>query len=361
MSDLFLLAGSALCGWLFVTVLVPPLARLCHRFGFLDQPTPRRIHRVPTPRLTGIALFAAVWATILLAGLLVPARMKELGSHAVPIIIGAVATLLVGIADDLRPLRGSVKLGAQALIGLFLWFSGIGFGQLWIPFVGGIELGVWSLPVTMAWFLVLVNAVNIIDGVDGLATATAGIATLPLIWISMGLQLSPVWIASASLFGGLAGFWRFNHYPARVFMGDSGSLSLGYFFAVVALLAPIKRFTALAFFVPLIAMFLPLAESVISLGRRSMAGNNPMVADTGHLHHRLIARGWTANRVVASYSIVTAVFGGFCVAFRYANRRLLTVILGFFVLSLLVSLGIIFRRKLPARADGTGAKQGSGG
>jgi UDP-GlcNAc:undecaprenyl-phosphate GlcNAc-1-phosphate transferase len=356
-----LLVGSVLSGWLVVHLTVPLLERLCRRYQLLDLPSPRKIHRHATPRLTGISLFVALWGTILVFSLVVPGHMREMQSHAGTIMAGAVIILLMGILDDLWPLAAAWKLTGQLLVGMILWWEGVGFTQLWVPFVGGIGLGALSLPVTLLWFLVLVNAVNIIDGLDGLATATAGTALLPLIWVSFSLELTPIWVAAAGLFGALIAFWRYNHAPARVFMGDCGSLTLGYFFAVVALLAPIKRFTALAFFVPLIAMFLPVAESLFSLGRRSLARTNPMRADMGHLHHRLMTIGWTANQVVAAYAVVTAVFGLFCVAFRYGNRRILAVLLGFFVLLLMITLGIILRRRIPAQAARGKAGEGSGG
>ena len=361
MSDFVLFMCAALLGWLLVHLTVPPLDRMCRRFGLLDRPSPRKIHHDPTPRLTGISLFAALWGTALLLSLVMPERLQEMRGHSGAILIGAGLILLLGILDDLHPLVALWKLTGQVLVGIFLWQQGIGFTQLWVPFVGGIELGYLSLPVTLLWFLVLVNAVNIIDGLDGLATATAGTALLPLIWISVSLELTPIWVASAALLGALVAFWRYNRAPARVFMGDCGSLTLGYFFAVVALLAPIKRFTALAFFIPLIAIMLPLAESVFSLGRRSLARTNPIGADTGHLHHRLMAAGWTANQVVVAYAVVTAVFGVFCVAFRYGNRRIVAALLGFFVLLLMAALGIILRRAIPTRTEGKKVREGSGG
>lgn len=332
-----------------MTVTVPPIASLCHRSGLLDRPGPRKIHSIPTPRLTGISLFIAVWGTILAVGILFPRHVAELRHQFPPILAGSIIVLALGVFDDIRSLRGPLKLAGQVLAGVPLWIAGIGFDRLWIPFVGGTDLGVLSLPVSMLWFLALVNAVNIIDGVDGLATATSGIATLSLIWVTWTLNLTPLTVVAAGVFGALVGFWRFNRPPASVFMGDSGALSLGYFIAVIALLAPIKRFTALAFFVPLIAMMLPLTESVMSFVRRSMTGVNPMRADVGHAHHMLLDIGWSPRQVVAAYAIVSGVFGAFCVAFRYYNRRILALALGFFVLSLGIALGIILARNRAGR------------
>ena len=355
MPDAWLITGAGIGAWILVTLTVPPLRHFCHRFGLLDRPGARRIHRTPTPRLTGVSFFIAFWCVFLLISSFWPDRVADLRPHAWPILAGAVIILVLGIVDDLRPLPGYAKLTVQIVAYAPLWLSGIGFDRLWIPFIGGIDLGIWSLPVSLLWFLALVNAVNVIDGVDGLATATSGIVALTLIWITWTLNLAPLTIVGAVLFGSLAGFWRYNRPPASVFMGDSGSLSLGYVFAVIALLAPIKRFTALAFFVPLIAMLLPLAESAISVVRRTISGRNPIRADVGHLHHRLLSAGWTPGQVVAAYVIVTGIFGAFCIGFHYVNRRILTVALGFFVLLLGVALAIFLSR---SRA-GTGVQDGA--
>ncbi|HUU47007.1 MAG TPA: MraY family glycosyltransferase [Acidobacteriota bacterium] len=342
MADLGVIIGVATFSWLVTVLLVPLIARLCRQRGWLDQPGPRKVHTRPTPRLTGVALFVAIWLPLVGLTLLFPHWLAEFRGQALPILSGAIVILLLGIVDDLRPLPGSAKLGVQLIVGSFLWFAGVNFGRLWIPFVGGLELGALSWPVTVLWFLILVNAVNIIDGLDGLAVGTTAVAALTLLWVSQTLALRPIWIGTAGLFGGLVAFWRYNRHPAQVFMGDGGSLSLGYFFAVVALMAPIKRFTAVAFFVPIFALILPLAESAFSVWRRSLTGTNPLRADYGHLHHRLLAAGWSPKAIVRAYMLVTGVFGLFSVLMRYGNRRLVALGIGIFVLLIMVVLGIIF-------------------
>lgn len=343
MSDPAILVGSLIVGWVLTTMLVPRLAAMCHRRQWLDMPGRHKTHAKPTPRLTGVTLFAATWLPVVAVTLLWPEHVAEFRGQALPIFVGAVVVVVLGIVDDLRPLPGQVKLLVQGLVGVFLFANGIGFDRLWVPFVGGVGLGYLSLPVTLIWFLILTNAINIIDGLDGLAVSTTAIATLSLIWVSWTLRLPPIWVGAAGLLGGLVAFWRFNRAPARVFMGDSGSLSLGYFFAVVALLAPIKRFTVVAFFVPLFALFLPLAESLISAGRRSWKRSNPLHADTGHLHHRLLRAGWPPRRIVWAYGLVTGVFGAFSVLLSYGNHRLVALGVGIFVLLITVAMAIILR------------------
>lgn len=349
MHNMWPIIVSAVAASILVLVSVPPLRTFCHRYGYLDRPGARRIHTTPTPRLTGIAFFGAFWCAVLIIGWTWPERLADLKQHAFPVFAGSLIVALLGIVDDLRPLPGYAKLGAEIVAFVPLWLSGIGFDRLWIPFIGGVDLGFWSLPVSLLWFLALVNAVNVIDGVDGLATATSAVVALTLIWITWTLNLKPLTILSAVILGALAGFWRYNRPPASVFMGDTGALFLGYLFAVIALLAPIKRFTALTFFVPLIAMLLPLGESALSVVRRTISGRNPIRADVGHLHHMLLAAGWNPDRVVAAYAAVTAVFGAFCIGFHYVNRRLLTVALAFFVLLLGGALAIFLNRN---RAEG---------
>lgn len=345
MSKPLLLFMALALGAGIVAIFVPLIERLCRKRGWLDRPRAGKIHPQPTPRLTGIALYLALWTVLLTASILAPAAMAEFNAHAFAFWAGGLAILVVGIIDDLRPLTSIPKLAVEIAVGSLLYWSGMGFDRLWIPFVGGVPLGVLSWPVTLLWFLIVVNAVNIIDGLDGLAASTTAIGAATLVWISWDLHLPAVWVGAAALVGGLLVFLRFNRPPARVFMGDSGALSLGYFFAIVALFAPIKRFTALAFFVPILALLIPLLESVLSVGRRTWAGTNPLRGDTGHLHHQLLAAGYTPRQILIYYNLVAFCVGCFCVAFRYANRRVTALLLGIFVLSVLGGLGIILRRR----------------
>lgn len=345
MSDFVLLISVVLVGALVTQLTLPPIASLCRKRGWLDHPQPGKIHKQPTPRLTGISIYLAIWIPLLTASIFTPELMQEFNNHALVFWLGGSTILTLGVIDDLHPLSSWTKLAVQVVVGSALYWSGIGFDRLWIPFIGGVPLGILSWPVTLAWFLVVVNAVNIIDGLDGLAASTTAIGTLSLIWVSWEIQLPPVWIGAGALLGGLLIFLRYNRPPASVFLGDSGSLSIGYFFAIVALFAPIKRFTALAFFVPILALLLPLLESAFSIGRRSLAGTNPFRGDTGHLHNQLLKAGLSHRQVLLIYNLVAVVVGGFCVAFRHGNRRVLAVALGIFVLSVLGGLGIILRRR----------------
>lgn len=331
-----------------MNAMVPRVEAFCHRKGWLDMPGPRKIHTHPTPRLTGIVLFATIWAPIAGAAVFAPDLIVETRFQLIPLFAGAVVILALGIIDDLHSLPGWMKLAGQVLVGSGLIWAGIGFDRIWIPFVGGVELGFWAWPVTLSWFLILCNAINIIDGLDGLAVSTTAIATISVIWVSWIHNLPAIWLGGAGLCGGLAVFWRFNRSPARVFMGDSGSLSLGYFFAVVALLAPIKRFTVVAFFLPVIVLFVPLFESAVSIARRSLGGVNPLSPDRGHLHHRLLRAGWSARRVVRVYSMITVVFAGFSVLLPYANHRWVAAGIGIFVLFITVILTIFLRRQMPS-------------
>jgi UDP-GlcNAc:undecaprenyl-phosphate GlcNAc-1-phosphate transferase len=292
-----------------------------------------------------VSIYLAIWLPLLAASILLPDAMREFNAHAAVFWIGGLAILVLGVIDDLHPLTSVPKLVVQIVVGSLFYWAGIGFDRLWIPFVGGLPLGLFAWPITVLWFLLLVNAVNIIDGIDGLAASTTAVGCISLIWVSWDIQLPPVWIGAGALLGGLIIFLRYNRPPAEVFMGDSGSLSIGYFFAMVALFAPIKRFTALAFFVPILALMLPLLESAFSVGRRSLARSNPFRGDTGHLHNQLQRAGLTDTQILLIYNGIAATVGVFCVGFRFANRRILAILLGIFVLSVLVGLGIILRRR----------------
>ena len=159
MNDSALLALVIALGAAVMQVTLPPVAAVCRRRGWLDRPREGKIHSTPTPRLTGVSIYLSIWAPLFAASLLIPDSMIEFNAHAAVLWSGGLAILALGMVDDVHPLSSWPKLIVQIAIGSMLFWSGIGFDRLWIPFVGGASLGLLALPVTLLWFLVVVNAV----------------------------------------------------------------------------------------------------------------------------------------------------------------------------------------------------------
>jgi UDP-GlcNAc:undecaprenyl-phosphate GlcNAc-1-phosphate transferase len=216
---------------------------------------------------------------------------------------------------------------------------------VWIPFVGRLELGISSIPLTVAWIVMLCNSINLIDGLDGLATGVAAIGGGFLGLVGILWNIPHVAVLGAAICGVCLGFLRYNYPPARIFMGDSGSLLLGFCFAVASVSVPIKTLTAISMALPLLAVWFPLFELVSSTGRRILAGRSPMKADHGHWHHMLLRAGWSNQRIIWTYYAIALGCGMFVPALRVFDRYL---VLPVFVAYCVLVIGYLSRHAVLA-------------
>ncbi|MDH3889855.1 MAG: undecaprenyl/decaprenyl-phosphate alpha-N-acetylglucosaminyl 1-phosphate transferase [candidate division Zixibacteria bacterium] len=354
--DLILVVGVTSLA--ITAISLPVLIRLGHRHELLDRPGKHKRHKRPVPYLGGVALFFAVWLALLVCGLVFPEWSPGASSSLFYVFLGAMVITLVGLADDLSPLSAHVKLAAQILVGLMLYAAGISVEFLTTPY-GSVDVGAASLLITVLWVVVMTNALNLIDGLDGLAGGVALIAAITLLVI--GRLLDSGWgvLFMPGLIGFLAGFLVYNRYPARVFLGDSGSMQLGYYFAVFSLLAPLKSFTASALYLPLLALGVPILETAASFLRRMLSGRNVMQADRRHLFHYLSLAGLSPRKVVLVFYGLGVVFSGFALGMFLWNRVIVLAVLAVFMVVILVSFfilvtGLVARRRRNRRsANGT--------
>jgi UDP-GlcNAc:undecaprenyl-phosphate GlcNAc-1-phosphate transferase len=345
------LLAALVASLLMTLVLMRPAIRLAERFGLVDRPGRHKRHRRPVPDVGGVVLFVALWLSLGICMLLSPAVRAELGPSLLYVFAGAVLIFLVGFADDLKPLSAWSKLAAQTAVGLLLYRGGLMIDPITIPFAGSYEIGSLSLVITVVWVVMLTNAINLIDGLDGLATGVSLIAALTLVIIGTLYSAGPAVLFAYALIGFLVVFLIFNRYPARIFLGDSGSLQIGYYFAVISLLVPIKSYTAAALYLPLLVLGVPLMETAISFSRRLMSGRNVMKADRRHLFHYLALAGFSPRAIVAIFYLLSAVFGAFALAMYFLNRL---VVFGLLVLFMVVisALFLIFMARLSRSTRG---------
>lgn len=320
--------------------LTRPAIRLAERFGFLDRPGRHKRHEHPVPVVGGPLLFMSVWTALVVCLFAFPGFFEDFADSLLYVFAGALIILLVGISDDLRPLSAWTKLLAQVAVGLVLHIGGLRIDPITVPFVGSIAIGSWSLVVTIVWVVMLTNAINLIDGLDGLATGVSLIAAITMAVVAhLYAAGQAVWFAYA-LVGFLSVFLFFNRHPAKAFLGDSGSLQLGYYFAVMSLMVPLKSFTAAALYIPLVTLAVPLLETAISISRRLVSGRNVMQADRRHLFHYLAVAGLSPRAIVTVFYLLSAGFGLFAVAMFFWDRKLVfgvlvifmvVIFLGFFI------------------------------
>ena len=295
--------------------LSPVVARAGHRVGIVDHPGERKIHLTPVPRLGGVAvalaLAVALGAAVLLdARALVPAAPDP--KSLLPVIVGALLVFAVGLWDDIDAVTPAAKLGVECLAAFVT--VGAGLTVRHVTIAGATyELGLAAAPLTILWILVVTNAFNLMDGLDGLAAGLAAIAavTCSVVLLARGEQASALLLVS--LAGAIVGFLAYNFHPAKIFLGDSGSLLAGFLLAVTAVTGRQKGATTLAVGVPLLIFLLPIADMFLAVVRRVIAGQREgatgwagrvrglstvFKADRRHLHHRLVDRGLSHRRTV---------------------------------------------------------------
>ncbi len=317
------------------------LISFCRAHSIVDRPGRRKRHKEPVPNIGGVSVILSVVVSMSLIGLLFPAWLNG-GIPWVHVALGGLLIFGVGLYDDLQPVSAWLKLLSQATAGLLLYFGGIVIDPLYIPFVGEVHPGVWSALISVFWVTLLSNAINLIDGLDGLATGVGLIGAIAVGAISLLLNIPGGVALSLALSGALIGVLYFNLYPARLFLGDSGALLVGYLFAVLSLLAPIKSFTAAALFPPLVALAVPLVETFSSFSRRLLTGKNVFKADRRHLFHYLGYLGLSYRATVRTFWVFSAISGALSVAMLFWDRSLVArtlVVIMVAVLGLFLILG----------------------
>jgi UDP-GlcNAc:undecaprenyl-phosphate/decaprenyl-phosphate GlcNAc-1-phosphate transferase len=272
-----------------VVLLTPAVGGMARMLGAVDAPGGRRLNRRPVPRLGGVALFL---------GLFVPAlAFLPLGRETRGILLGAAVAVTVGAVDDFRGLRWFEKLGGQLIAASIPTWFGIWVDRFTFPLLGVHALPGWAgVPLTILWIVAIMNMVNFLDGLDGLAAGVAAIAGLTFAVIALSLAKPDAAILSAIVFGACVGFLRHNFYPARIFMGDSGALLLGFVLATISVQGLLKTAATVALFFPLLVLAVPIVDTTFVVVRRLKHGESPFEGDQAHLHHRFLRRGFSQAR-----------------------------------------------------------------
>ena len=294
---------------LVVLGLVPLTARLARAVGAVDHPADRRIHTVATPRLGGIAL---------LGGFLVPVLYYLPEDDAARgLVAGAALIALLGAADDIFGLSPAMKLAGQVACAAVPVSAGLTIDLVTLPFIGAGDLGPAQYPITIVWFVALVNMINFIDGMDGLAAGVSGICAATFAVLAASLNRGDPAIMAATLAGVCLAFLAFNFHPARVFMGDTGSHLLGFVLAGVAISGVLKTSAAIALIAPLLVLAIPILDTSFVILKRLKHGRPVYSADRSHFHHRFFTIGWGQRRTVLALYTWCALMGGAAISVRY--------------------------------------------
>lgn len=286
---------------LLITLFATPLSRLvAHRLGALDMPDQRKVHNGPMPRLGGLAVYLGFMVTALL--------FVEISGPVVGLLLGGTIILLLGVADDVWGISPKIKLLGQVFAALVVIAFGIQIQFLSNPFDGLIFLGALSVPITVFWVVGITNAVNLVDGLDGLASGISAIALFTFSYIAFINEQPVVSLLALLLAGCIIGFLRYNFYPARVFLGDSGSMFLGFNIACLAVFGLLKGVTLITVLIPLIVLAVPVCDTFFAIVRRKWRRQPIFAADKKHIHHRLLNRGLSHCQVVLVIYFVSIFF-----------------------------------------------------
>jgi UDP-GlcNAc:undecaprenyl-phosphate GlcNAc-1-phosphate transferase len=328
----------------FASLITTPLIRrVCQRFQFLDVPGDgRRVHRQAVPRLGGVAIFISVMLALSMLPFVDNFLTHDLRQHAAEVFVLLLPTTLVlvlGIYDDLRGTNAKVKFVALGLIATLFFVLGGRIEALSIPFVGSVELTiVASFLLTILWLVGIANAFNLIDGLDGLAAGAALFSSLVILVFSFAQGRPFMIVVSLVLCGALAGFLRYNFNPASIFLGDSGALFIGFTLAALSVLGAQKATTAVAVSIPVLAFGLPVVDTGVTMVRRVISRRPVFEGDKEHIHHMLLARGFSQRQAALVLYAVCAAFGLLAMVFVNTGTGMSGLIL--FVLSVVMVIAV---------------------
>ncbi|KOA18363.1 putative undecaprenyl-phosphate N-acetylglucosaminyl 1-phosphate transferase [Clostridium homopropionicum DSM 5847] len=308
-------------------LLTPLIKKLAFKIKALDIPKDaRKIHKEPIPLLGGMAIYLSFLITMIL-------KEGPLVKSEVGILLGATIIVVGGLIDDLKDLRPLFKLAFQVAAASVLIIFGVEIFRITNPFPIGsdyLNLGFLVVPITILWVVGVTNALNLIDGVDGLAAGVAFICSVTIFIIAVLNGRREAALFTAILSGAIFGFLPYNFNPASIFMGDTGAQLLGFLLAAISLEGTIKSATTFAIAVPILAFGLPIYDTLFAMIRRKMNGMPIMQADKGHLHHRLLDMGLSQRKVVLIMYLISAILGGISiVAMQISSTRsyfLLTIV-----------------------------------
>lgn len=300
-------------------VLTPSIRRLAQTSGSMDYPAPRRINREPVPNMGGIAIYLGFLVS---AFFLLPLNLARQG-----LFLGATVVLLVGILDDYKGLSPKAKLLGQVAAASIAVLYGIRIDFITNPLGGFLYTGGLAIPLSIFWIVGITNTINLIDGLDGLASGVGAIASLTLFAVAMKEGQSTIAVLAIALSGSSFGFLRYNYHPARIFMGDSGAMFLGFTLACISILGALKTTAAVTLAIPVLALGVPIFDTVFAIVRRHQNGQPIFEGDRGHLHHRLLEMGFSQRKAVLVIYLISILLGVMAFGINGANPFQATLLL----------------------------------
>lgn len=297
--------------------MTPIVKKLAIKVGAVDIPKDeRRVHKKPMPLMGGLAIYISIIVTSLI--------FLPIDRTLISIIIGGTIIVISGIIDDIKDLSPRMKLIFQIVAAVVLILGDVRIDAITNPFTKTsklINLGFFSIPITIFWIVGITNTLNLIDGLDGLAAGVAMISSLSFLSVASKFNYIPVIIMSSIIAGSCLGFLPYNFNPAKIFMGDTGALFLGFMLAALSIEGVMKSVATIAVVVPIIILGVPIFDTTFAIFRRLLNGKSIAEADKGHLHHRLLQMGYSQKKTVLILYSISAIFGLCALLIAKANSK----------------------------------------
>ncbi|HUQ23748.1 MAG TPA: MraY family glycosyltransferase [Gaiellaceae bacterium] len=305
---------GAIAAFVIVILLTPAVGGMARILGVVDRPESRRLNVNPVPRLGGLAIFF---------GIFVPAlAFLQLGRETRGVLLGAAVATVVGAIDDFRVLKPGRKGAGQVVAAAIPPFFGVWIDHFTFPFFGPVDLpAVVGMPLTVLWIVAVMNMVNFLDGMDGLAAGVCAIAGVTYAVLALSLEKIDPAVLSAIVAGACIGFLRHNFFPARIFMGDSGALVLGFLLAAVSVQGLLKTASTVVLFLPLLVLAVPILDTSFVVARRLKHRQRVSAPDQSHLHFRFLRRGFSQRRAAVTMWTWCATLAGAALATRFIAFR----------------------------------------
>lgn len=329
MYDMF----EVLVGWIITAIislcLTPLIKKVAFKIGAVDIPDKRRVNTKIMPTIGGLGIFITTFIALFFI------QPIDHGT-ILPIFLGSLIVIITGLIDDVKEISPLMKIIGLTIAALIIFFSGMRIEMITIPFIGQLSMGILSFPVTIIWILAITNAINLIDGLDGLATGVSIIAliTMGIIgYFFLNIESVAVTIIIFTIVSAAIGFLPYNFFPASIFLGDTGALFLGFMIAVMSLNG-LKNVTVITLIIPIVILGIPITDTIYAMLRRKL-NNMPITsADKHHMHHRLMSLGLTHRQTVLAI---------YCIALIFSLISLLypiSTVLGSILLTISLLLGI---------------------
>ncbi|MED1439658.1 MraY family glycosyltransferase [Aeribacillus composti] len=316
--------------FVMASLLTPFVKKLALKINAVDYPEGRKVHTKVMPRLGGLAIFFAVVIGFL--------YLQPDDPHMLKIILGATIVLITGILDDIFTLTPKQKLCGQLLAAFVVVTSGLLIDKVTLPFVGTVYIEEYlSYPLTILWIVGVTNAINLIDGLDGLAAGVTAIALTSIMIMGFMDGRLVVVALSVILIGSTLGFLVHNFYPAKIFMGDTGAMFLGYSVAIISMLGLFKNVALFSFVIPIIVLAIPLFDTIFAIIRRILNKQSITMADKHHLHYCLVDLGFSHRTSVLIIYLISACFGVSAILFTHATLWASLIIM--IVLIIIIQIG----------------------